>query len=133
MSTYLAPAALDERDTAILAERCVAYDQIPGPRNGDYVIFADDVTRRISYIWRDENGTVLSIQTSDGGSYYLGNGYVSMSGSLYSGVKPETLTPTEETRDGSIWFFHHDWHTAGNGIDTVIWFRVFRCSEPAPR
>lgn len=131
MSTYLEPAVLDERDAAILAERTVAYDQTPGPRDGDFVSFADNVTRRISYIWRDENGTPLSIQTSDGGSYYLGNGYVSMSGSLYSGVKPDTLTQSEEQRNGSIWFFHHDWWTAGNGIDAIMPFRVFRCSEPA--
>jgi hypothetical protein len=123
----------DDRDQAILDERIAAYDEIPGPRVGDFVVFANDVTRRISYIWRDENDVVLSVQTSDGGSYYLGKGYVSMSGSLYNGVKAETLTETDEKRDGRVWFFHHDWSTAHNGVDTTMPFRVFTCTEPATR
>src|SRR5216117_3642018 len=98
--------AFDERDAEILAKRIAMLDEITGPRTGDFVIFADDVTRRISYIWRDEHGAAFSVQTSDGGTYYLGEGYVSMSGSLFSGVKPETLTLTDERRDGRVWFFH---------------------------
>jgi hypothetical protein len=123
----------DERDAAILAERRAAYDGIAGPRVGDFEVFADEVARRISYIWREEDGTVDSAQTSDGGTYHLGKGYVSMSGSLYSGVKPETLTLTDEQRNGAVWFFHHDCWGAGNGVDTTMPFRVFRCSEPATR
>jgi hypothetical protein len=125
--------AFDERDAEILAKRSAAYDEIAGPRDGDFVVFADEVTRRISYVWRDERGAAFSVQTSDGGSYYLGDGYVSMSGSLYSGVKPETLTLTDEKRVGRIWFFHHDFHTAHNGVDATMPFRVFTCSEPATR
>lgn len=123
----------DERDAEILAERIAEYDARQGPRVGDYVRFADDVTRRISYVWRDEHETVFSVQTSTGGSYYLGKGYVSMSGSLFGGVKPDTLTLTDETRDGGVWFFHHDWHTAHNGVDVTVPFRVFTCSEVATR
>lgn len=123
----------DERDAEILAERVEAFNARQGPRVGDYVRFADDVTRRISHVWRDEHDAAFSVQTSNGGSYYLGKGYVSMSGSLFGGVKPETLTLTEETRDGAVWFFHHDWHTAHNGVDTVATFRVFTCSEVATR
>jgi len=133
VSPYFAPEELDERDSAILADRTAAYDAISGPRVGDFVTFADGITRRISYIWRDENDAVLSVQTSDGGSFNLGLGYVSMSGSLYAGVKSETLTPTDEQRKGSIWFFHHDWWEKDNGVDTFMSFPVFTCSEPAPR
>jgi len=133
MSRYVPPAELDERDAALFAGRIAAYDAIPGPRVGDFVIFADDVTRRISHIWRDERDAVFNIQTSDGGTYCLGDGSVSMSGSLRPGVKPDTLTPTEERRNGSIWFFRHDQWKADNGIDTTMSFRVFRCSEPATR
>jgi len=133
MSSYLAPAELDERDAALLTGRVAAYDAIPGPRVGDFVVFADDVTRRISHIWRDEKETVFSVQTSDGGTYFLDDGSVSMSGGLHPGVKPDTLTPTDEQRNGSVWFFHHNRWAAGNGIDTIMSFRVFRCSEPATR
>jgi hypothetical protein len=124
---------LDDRDATILAERIAMYDEIPGPRVGDFVTFADGVTRRISYIWRDEHDVPFSAQTSDGGSYHLGNGYVSMSGGLYAGVKPETLTLTDQQRDGRVWFFHHDHWTAHNDIHVTMPFRVFSCSAHAPR
>jgi hypothetical protein len=125
---------LDTRDWEIVAHREQLLDEVTGPRVGDFVEFAGGTTRRVSYIWHDEHGEALSVQTSDGGSFYLGDGYVSMSGSLYGGVKPGTLT-RDETRGrlGSVWIFHHDWHTAGGGVDTEIKFRVYHCTENAPR
>lgn len=116
----------DERDLAIVAERVKALDAVPGARVGDYVIFADGVTRRISYDWGN------SVQTSRGGSWYLGHGYTSFSGGLYRGVPTDTLTDTGETRDGTCWIFRHDMMRAHNGVDVRIPFRVFRCSEVAP-
>lgn len=124
---------LDERDRQIIWERRHSIELIEGPRVGDFVDFADGERRRVSYIWADEHGQAFSVQTSDGGSYYLGNGYVSMSGSLYSGVGPETLAFTGETAPGSAWIFHHDYRTADNGVDVTIPFRVYRCSVDAPR
>lgn len=115
----------DDRDQAILDERIAKYDSITDPRVGDFVVFADGVTRRISYLWGD------SVQTSDGGGYYLGAGYISMSGGLHPGVPPETLTLTDEKKDGSVWFFHHDWWTADNGVYTTMPFRVYTCSREA--
>ena len=124
---------LDERDEAILAQRVAALDAVEGPRVGDFVRFADGVERRISYIWPEawDDETTSSVQTSDGGSYYLGDGYVSMSGSLYTGVHGRTLTLTDEQREGSVWFFHHNQHVAHNGVDVMIPFRVFTCSLPS--
>jgi len=119
--------ALDEKDQRILAGRVAALDEVEGPRVGDFVRFADGVVRRVSYHWGD------TVQTSDGGSYYLGNGWVSMSGSLYPGVPVGLLTLTDETRDGSVWFFHHDWAKAHNGVHASIPFRVFSCSLPCDR
>jgi len=124
---------LDDRDREILATRVAMLNKVEGPRVGDFVIFADKIERRISYIWCDEHDTVFLIQTSEGGSYHLSNGHVSMSGGLYDGVKLETLTPTDQVREGSVWFFHHDIWMAHNGVDTTIEFRVFTCSQEAPR
>jgi hypothetical protein len=42
------PAALDDRDKAILDARVAAFDPTEGPREGDYVDFTNGVTRRIS-------------------------------------------------------------------------------------
>lgn len=117
-------AELDERDRVILDERTAALDKHPGIRVGDFVRFADGATRRVSYLWPH------GAQTSDGGSYYLGHGYVSMSGSLYSPVKLDTLTLTRETRPGAVWFFHHDHFTAHNGVHANIPFRLYECSLP---
>lgn len=116
---------LDERDATILADRMVQLNAVEGFRCGDWVIFADGVTRRISYIWDD------GPQTSAGGTYFLGHGYVSMSGGLYPHVPKATLTLTDERRDAWVWFFHHDFATAHNGVDVMAEFRVYTCSLPA--
>lgn len=117
---------LDERDQAILAERLTALDAIEGPRVGDVVRFADGVVRRISHHWGDK------VQTSDHGSYYLGNGYVSMSGSLFGSVPVESLEQEREEANAWVWFFHHDWHKARNGVDVEVPVRVFLCYLNAP-
>jgi hypothetical protein len=125
---------LDDRDSEILAQRVNALGLVEGPRVGDYIVFADGTERRISYVtpaeWMPE---VDIVQTSKGGSWYLGDGYISFSGSLYAGVKRDTLTETSEVRAGSVWFFRHDFHTAHNGVDTEMMFRVYECGEEATR
>lgn len=118
--------ALDPQDQKILEERQAALDQKSGPRVGDWVEFADGVTRRISYLWPE------GVQTSDGGSFYLDRGSVSMSGSLYPTVPRESLTRTERSRPGSAWFFHHDYSAAGNSVEVSFPFRVYGCDLPAP-
>lgn len=117
----------DPRDLAILAARVEKYNTRPGARVGDYVRFADGVLRRISHHWGD------SVQTSDSGSYYLGNGYVSMSGSLFHSVPIETLTLTDEELPGWVWIFHHDYPTADGGVSAHPPFRVFTCALTAPK
>jgi hypothetical protein len=126
---------LDDRDQAIVDRRLARMDSIEGPRVGDWIVFADGVERRISHSYYvadgwDEN----TYQTSAGGSWYLEeSGHCSFSGSLYPTVPGGTLTDTGELRDGSAWIFHHDWHTAGGGVDFRVPLRVFASSEEAPR
>jgi hypothetical protein len=124
---------LDDRDRDILSKRAgrfwARHTQIETlPRVGDYVDFADGVSRRVSHVW--DWGTP-SVQTSDGGSFYLGDEGCSFSGGLYPGVYTDTLTLTGETREGSVWFFHHNYATAHNGVETTMPFAVYRCSLPA--
>ena len=120
------PALTDPRDIAILTSRVARYNEQPDARVGDYVRFTDGVLRRISHHWGDR------VQTSNGGSYYLDDGYISMSGGLFVGVPVETLTLTNERLPGSVWFFHHDYATAGGGVSAYMEFRVFTCSQTAP-
>lgn len=105
--------------------RAAAFDALEGPRVGDFVVFACGTVHRFSYKWDD------GIQTSREGSWYLGNGYVSFSGGLQPSVKFDTLTLTEEKRDGRFWFFHHDFAEAHRGVDCTIPCQVWRCSLTA--
>jgi hypothetical protein len=125
--------ALDDRDIAIIHRRLDAFDERTGPRVGDYVRFADGVLRRISYHWTDGTGWDGGCQSSDGGSFHLNDGGCSFSGSLYSTVPTESLTLTDERRDGRAWIFHHDLPKAHNGVDFIAECRVYESSANAPR
>jgi hypothetical protein len=122
---------LDDKDAQIVQRRSDTLIAQSEPDVGDFVIFADGVERRISHVWNWEDDH--DIQTSDGGSWYLGEGYCSFSGGLFTSVKASTLVNTGTTRPGSVWIFHHDFATAHNGIDTQIEFKVWKCGEVAPR
>lgn len=123
----------DERDEQIRKLRLELLDRQTGPRCGDWIDFADGVRRRISHVWDWEDGTTPTYQTShEGGGYYLGEGFVAFSGSLYQSVPGDTLTLTNEKREGRVWFFHHGYQQAHNGVDSVCTFRVYRCSLDAP-
>jgi hypothetical protein len=120
----------DERDAIILARKQIAFDTSVGPRSGDVVEFANGIVRRVSHIWPDEADPDL--QTSDGGSWYLGDGYMSFSGTLHRSVRASTLTDTGETREMPAWFFHHDFHQAHSGVEVMVRVRVYRCNVEAP-
>jgi hypothetical protein len=127
---------LDDRDQAIVDQRMRLMDTRPGPRVGDFVIFAHGVERRISYHWKDDEGWDGGVQTSDTEDtmgFYLGREGMSFSGGLHSSVPVESLTLNEETRPGRAWIFHHDQHMAHNGVDFAVPLRVFVSSEEAPR
>ncbi len=125
--------ALDAIDIAIIAERMDAIDKHDGPLVGDYVVFADGVERRISYHWTDGAGWDGGCQTSDGGRFHLISCGCSFSGSLYPPVPTDSLTLTDEYRDGEAWIFHPDRSAGGNGVEFVTGFRVYRSRENAPR
>jgi hypothetical protein len=110
----------DEIDHEIATKRIEAYDNCDKPRVGDFVIMPDGKYERFSYAWND------GIQTCHEGSFYLGNGYASMSGSLNPCVPYEKLERTDKKKIGNFWFFHHDYHTSHNGIGVQIVCRVYR-------
>lgn len=121
---------LDERDTAMLRERQEYLNGRTTPGVGDWVLFQDGTERRISHVWDfPEDRNLSGYQTSVGGSYHLGPDYVSYSGGLYPCQSWGSLEPTDETRSGRCWFFHHNHWTGGNGIDVTAEFRVWRCTE----
>lgn len=114
----------DERDAAILKTRIEALDTIEGPRTGDFVRFPCGALLRISHRWDD----AAQVSEISAGSWYLGEGHVSFSGSLYPGVPLTSLTRTPEVRDGSCWFFHHGYAGAHCGVNARAQFRVYSCN-----
>lgn len=124
MYTSTGHPTFDDRDATILAKRAALLDAIPGPRVGDWIRFEDGSLYRISHLWvwgDPDDGA----QISEGGSWYLGEGYVSFSGALYPSIPLTTLTRTDETRPGSVWFFHHNVSGAGRGVYASLPFRVY--------
>ena len=124
-------STLDDTDLAILSRRAgLFWAHHAGPSVGDYVDYADGVSRRIGHVWHLDKG--VHIQTSDSGSFYLSHDVTcAFSGGLYPGIAAETLTWTDEKREGAVWFFHHDQAHAHNGVYTSMPFTVYRCSQPA--
>ena len=111
----------DVRDDAILATRLAAYDQIAGPRLGDWVEFSDGVMHRFSHLWNSN----LQTTEKSRGSFYFGNGYVEFSGGLNPGIPRDTLVDCNKTMLGRIWFFHHSEAKAYNAVYAEVPFRVF--------
>src|SRR4051812_27516804 len=106
---------LDTRDQEIVAHRAALLRQHEYPDCGDFIRFTDGITRRVSHVYPPDWGDMAGVQTSDGGGFYLGPGFVSFSGSLYVPVPMTSLTLTEETASGRVWVFHHDFRGAGRG------------------
>jgi hypothetical protein len=123
---------IDDRDREIISGRAAHFDEQPGPRVGDWLIFADDEARRITVIY-DETYAQPGVQTSRNGRFYLGDGYVSAGGSYDSVTPMDTIQPVHgEARPGLIWIFHHDHRAAHNGVEEMIPFRVYRTSRNTP-
>jgi len=114
---------LDERDTALAAEAQANRDKLTGrPRIGDFVIMPDGTVQRCC------NDCGDGMQTCFGGSFSVhpASGGVSMSGSLNRSQLWEYFQPTDQTKLGRFWFFHHNRPGAGCGVDVFLPCRVYR-------
>lgn len=113
----------DEKDIEILERRLAKWNERKGPRVGDWVIMQDGTVRRFTHNWGDD------IQTTYPkfglGSFYLGDGSMSYSGSLDSAIPKDTLTDTGEIRNGDCWFFKHDLWGAHRGVHFQVPCRIF--------
>ena len=111
----------DERDIGLSRARIAAYNEISGPRVGDFVIMPDGSYERFCYQWPE------GMQTCNYGSFHLSSsGNVSMSGSCNPMISMDKLQLTDEIKEGVFWMFHHDFMTAHNSIGLKIDCRVFR-------
>lgn len=120
----------DQQDAEILAQRQESILARKGPIQGDFIRFQDGSLKRIAHVWRDENDNPEYIQPTyyDGdGSFYLGNGYMSYSGSLDTGIPWTMFAPTTETIPGHVWFFHHDYPRCQGGVQAKVNCHVWHC------
>lgn len=104
-----------------LQENMEALNRHNGPRVGDFLIRPDGKPDRFTHLWDDH------IQTGGiGGSFYIGQGYISYSGGLEPGVKLADLHRVDgESKMGSVWFFHKGHMRAHNSVSYLVPFRVF--------
>jgi hypothetical protein len=118
------PVGPDEKDRKIALARYRAWNRKRGPRVGDFVIIPGVGYERFAHDWSD------GLQTTPGGSFYLGNGYASMSGSLNPSIPKKMIHRTMEMRQGHFWFFHHDDHMAHNAVGVQMPCRVYEVVTP---
>jgi len=116
---------IDDRDHALIEARRVAFEaRNPAkPRTGEYVRLLDGRLHRFSYVHDFEDWQ--RAQTSAEGSWYLGDGYASFSGSLDPGIPFERLRVTGGRMGARFWLFHHDYAMAHNGVDFKIPVRIW--------
>jgi hypothetical protein len=115
-------AKIDVENAAILATRSAALAAREGIGVGDFVTDGDK-TFRVAHVWPE------SVQLTDGQygeSFYLSDGgSVSFSGGLDLPVPKAKFTPTDERREGRVWFFSQNQASAHNGYHTEAAFRVW--------
>lgn len=110
----------------ILQRRTAARERIAGPRVGDFLRLtpADDRCpdlTRFTHDWGDQ----LQTGGMDGSYYLTDSGYLSHSGGLDPGIKKVDVLPTNEARNGSVWFFDENISGPGRGVHFAIPCRVF--------
>lgn len=110
----------DERDVVLAKKYLATWDKEKGPREGDYIIMPSGKYERFSHIWSD------GLQTSEGGQFSLGNGFVGFSGSLNRTVPNKLIAKTNKTKAGHFWMAHHGRLEPGSAIGVKARLRVFR-------
>lgn len=110
----------DEIDKKIVIDRIAQWDRCQGPRVGDYAIMPDGSMERFAHNWGD------SLQTTSGGFFYLGNGYMSMSGGLHSAIPKTRIRDASDTKMGICWIFHHDYREAFRSVGAQVPCRVYQ-------
>lgn len=119
------PPQFDTADQAIKDRNLKLWNTIPGPRVGDFLEYDDGTLRRFTHDWGDSI-QITSISEPGGGSFYLAFGYCSYSGGLDPGIHKSRLRDTGVSKEGRVWFFHHDHARGHNGVSTSIPCRVYR-------
>lgn len=134
MFDYPAPT-FDARDQELLDQRLAHWNKRQGPRVGDWCVWPGGEVGRFTHDWGDALQTTCKpgperFMNFGLGSFYMTkDGYLSYSGALDPGIALDRLVDTGETRDGDVWFFHHEHARANNGVHVKIPCRVYRIAD----
>lgn len=115
----------------LLQIKLAKFNARQGPRTGDFLRLPEIHPKlgrytRLTHDWGDTQQT-----GGMGGSYYLGNGWLSYSGGLDPGIKTADITPQIDEKPGSLWFFDKDISGAGRGVNYTAPMRVFGIRDGA--
>ena len=117
-----------ERNQRIAERRILKYNERGGVRVGDYLRFGG-VLYRVTYLLDDGAQTVKG----DGGSFYLGDGFLSYSGGLLRPVPFDNIRVGNYTLEsGRFWFFENDSWRAHGAVEGSAMFRVFEATGEPP-
>lgn len=111
-------------DLKLLNSYLTEFKKDTKPRVGDYIVLPNETTQRITVLHRSSG----KLQANDiQGSFYLGNGYISFSGTCGMDMyEIQTLQPTGKTKEGWVWTFSQNNRTANNAVYAALPFRIFR-------
>lgn len=117
---------LDDEDTKILLQSEKAFISSNNKiKTGDFVRSLSGELRRVAYVY--PSSYPRDVQTCKTGSFFLGDGWMSMSGSLDDPISEEYFVKTSETMLGDCWFFHHNYTRAYNSVSVQIKCPVWQC------
>jgi hypothetical protein len=113
---------LDEYDEEILADRVFLRGQRTDPLIGDFVLFPDSHSERVSHVRSD------GLQTSEAGDFQLcEDGDGGFSGTRNPSIKMEHFADSGTTRLGRFWICHHNMWQALDEIDCQVPCRIWKC------
>ena len=124
--------ALQKENAYLLRKRVRLFNKRHGPRVGDWIILTNGKMTRFTHDWgfwkKEDQGIQIGDRERGGdcGSFYLGDGYCSYSGSLDPCVLRKNMRRTMKKKPGRVWFFDHDHACAGGGVDFKMMFRVYK-------
>jgi hypothetical protein len=115
---------LDTKDHSIVKAILSIRSSFTIPEVGDYILRLDGTLERFSYTWAE------GIQTTNGkfgASFHLcSDGGASFSGGLLPAIPRDKIAPTDDSKEGAFWIFHHNEVKAHNGVHFTMPVKVWR-------
>lgn len=103
-----------------------AFNEMRGPRVGDFCRMKDKTLRRFTYNWIDSLQVTAHPDSGYTESFYLGSCGADFSGSLDPSIPIDNLDLTFKKLSGTFWIFDEGIPGPGRGVIFKIPCRVYR-------